>query len=322
MVQRVAPGTTRVGWIGTGVMGSSMCGHVLAAGYAVTVYNRSREKARPLVERGAREASSPRAVAEGADVVVTMVGYPRDVRAVTLGPEGTLAAARPGSVLVDMTTSEPALAREIAAEAQAQGVAAVDAPVSGGDVGAREARLSIMVGGDAAVVAALAPLFQAMGRTIVHQGPAGAGQHTKMVNQVLIATNMIGVCEALLYGHKAGLDLPTVLQSVGSGAAGSWSLSHLGPRIIAGDFDPGFFVEHFLKDMGIALAEARRMQLALPGLALAEQLYRAVAAQGHGRDGTQALMRALARLSATEWPGASPGAGDHRGWASGTRSRP
>lgn len=298
-----APGKTRVGWIGTGVMGSSMCGHLMAAGFTATVYNRTREKTKALVERGAKEADSPRAVAEASDVVFTIVGFPRDVREVTLGAQGTLAGAKPGSVLVDMTTSEPALAREIAEAAQAKGVHAVDAPVSGGDIGAREARLSIMIGGDAEVSNALLPLFQAMGKTIVHQGPAGAGQHTKMVNQILIATGMIGVCEALLYGYKAGLDLNTVLQSVGSGAAGSWSLNNLGPRMIAGNFDPGFFVEHFLKDMGIALAESRRMNLALPGLALAEQLYRAVEAQGHGRKGTHALLLALARLSNIDWEG-------------------
>ena len=301
MALQIAPGKTRIGWIGTGVMGSSMCGHLIAAGYAATVYNRSPEKTRTLVERGAVEARSPRAVAEASDVVFTIVGYPHDVRAVTLGPDGTLAGAGAGSVLVDMTTSEPALAREIDAAARAKGIHSVDAPVSGGDVGAKEARLSIMVGGDAEVVAALMPLFQAMGKTIVHQGPSGAGQHTKMVNQILIATNMIGVCEALLYGYKAGLDLNTVLQSVGSGAAGSWSLNNLGPRMIAGNFEPGFFVEHFLKDMGIALSEARRMHLALPGLALAEQLYRAVEAQGFGRKGTHALMLALARISNVEW---------------------
>ena len=200
-----------------------------------------------------------------------------------------------------MTTSEPALAIEIDQAARAKKVHAVDAPVSGGDVGAREARLSIMIGGEKEVVDALRPLFETMGKTIVHQGPAGAGQHTKMVNQVLIASNMIGVCEALLYGFKAGLDLNVVLQSVGSGAAGSWSLNNLGPRMIAGNFEPGFFVEHFLKDMGIALAESRRMKLSLPGLALAEQLYRAVAAQGYARKGTHALMLALASLSAVDW---------------------
>jgi 3-hydroxyisobutyrate dehydrogenase len=282
-------------------MGSSMCGHLLSAGYRVTVFNRTPEKTKPLIERGAIAASSPQEVAAASDVVFTIVGYPSDVREVTLGANGTLSGAKSGSVLVEMTTSEPALAREVFEAAKAKGVHAVDAPVSGGDVGAREARLSIMIGGAPDVVTALMPLFQTMGKTIVHQGPAGAGQHTKMVNQILIATNMIGVCEALLYGYKAGLDLTGVLQSVGSGAAGSWSLNNLGPRMIAGRFEPGFFVEHFLKDMGIALGEARRMRLSLPGLALAEQLYRAVEAQGHGRDGTHALMLALARLSATEW---------------------
>jgi len=306
MVIEIAPGKTKVGWIGTGVMGSSMCGHVLAAGFPVTTFNRTRSKAEPLLARGATYAASPRAVAEAADVVFTIVGMPADVRQVVLGPDGALAGAKSGAVLVDMTTSEPALAREIDAAARAKGVHAVDAPVSGGDVGAREARLSIMLGGEPGVVEALGPLFRAMGKTIVHQGPAGAGQHTKMVNQILIASNMIGVCEALLYATKAGLDPATVLESVGSGAAGSWSLNNLGPRIIKGDFAPGFFVEHFLKDMGIALAESRRMRLALPGLALAEQLYRAVEAQGLGRGGTQALMIALARLSATEWLGAPP----------------
>ncbi len=301
MALEFAPGKTRIGWIGTGVMGSSMCGHLIAAGYAATVFNRTPEKAKALVEKGAKLADSPRAVAAASDVVFTIVGYPQDVREVTLGPDGTLAAARPGTVLVDMTTSEPALAVEIDRAARAKGVHAVDAPVSGGDVGAREARLSIMIGGEKEVVEALRPLFEVMGKTIVYQGPAGAGQHTKMVNQVLIASNMIGVCEGLLYAYKAGLDLNVVLQSVGSGAAGSWSLNNLGPRIIAGNFEPGFFVEHFLKDMGIALAESRRMNLSLPGLALAEQLYRAVAAQGYARKGTQALMLALASLSNVDW---------------------
>jgi 3-hydroxyisobutyrate dehydrogenase len=301
MVLEFTPEKTRIGWIGTGVMGSSMCGHLMAAGYRATVFNRTAAKAQPLVEKGASLADSPRAVAEASDVVFAIVGFPRDVREVTLGEQGTLAGARPGTVLVDMTTSEPALAIEIDRAAKAKKVLAVDAPVSGGDVGAREARLSIMVGGEKAVVDALRPLFETMGKTIVHQGPSGAGQHTKMVNQILIASNMIGVCEALLYSFKAGLDLNVVLQSVGSGAAGSWSLNNLGPRMIAGNFEPGFFVEHFIKDMGIALAEARRMQLSLPGLALADQLYQAVAAQGYARKGTQALLLALADLSAIDW---------------------
>jgi 3-hydroxyisobutyrate dehydrogenase len=301
MALEFAPGKTRIGWIGTGVMGRSMCGHLIAAGYEATVYNRTAEKARPLVEQGAKLADSPRGVALQSDIVFTIVGYPRDVREVTLGANGTLAGAKPGTVLVDMTTSEPALAIEIDQAARAKQVHAVDAPVSGGDVGAREARLSIMIGGEKDVVDALKPLFETMGKTIVHQGPAGAGQHTKMVNQILIASNMIGVCEALLYAFKAGLDLNTVLQSVSSGAAGSWSLSNLAPRVIAGNFEPGFFVEHFLKDMAIALDESRRMKLSLPGLALAQQLYVAVEAQGYARKGTQALALALSRLSAVDW---------------------
>ncbi|HMC11925.1 MAG TPA: NAD(P)-dependent oxidoreductase, partial [Pirellulaceae bacterium] len=230
-----------------------------------------------------------------------IVGFPRDVREVFLGSDGALAGSKAGTILVDMTTSEPSLAVEIYSAAKAKGVYAVDAPVSGGDVGAKEARLSIMIGGDKEVVEALQPCWEAMGKTIIHQGGAGAGQHTKMVNQTLIATNMIGVCEALLYAYKAGLDLPTVLQSVAPGAAGSWSLSNLGPRIIANNFDPGFFVEHFIKDMGIALAEASRMGISLPGLALVHQLYVALKAQGHGRDGTHALELALARMSGIDW---------------------
>jgi 3-hydroxyisobutyrate dehydrogenase len=294
---KAEPGKTRVGWIGTGVMGRWMCQHLISKGYSATVFNRSRDKTQPLVELGAAYAGSPRAVAERSDVVFAIVGFPRDVREVFLGEQGALAGSRAGMIFVDMTTSEPSLAHEIYDAAKPRGVASVDAPVSGGDVGARNAALSIMVGGDADAVEAVRPLLECLGKTIVHQGPAGAGQHTKMVNQVLIATNMIGVCEALLYGYKAGLDLKTVLQSVGGGAAASWSLNNLGPRIIDRNFEPGFFVEHFIKDMGIALEEAKRMQLSLPGLALANQLYLAVQAQGWGRKGTQALMLALEHLS-------------------------
>jgi len=297
----VTPGKTRLGWIGTGVMGSSMCGHLLQKGFSVTVHNRTRGRAEGLLAKGARWADSPRAVAEASDVVFTIVGYPDDVRNVVLSEAGALEGSQRGTILVDMTTSQPSLAEEIAAVAWQRGVYSVDAPVSGGDVGAREARLSIMIGGDKQAVEALRPCWEAMGKTIVHQGGPGAGQHAKMVNQILIATNMIGVCEALLYGYRSGLNLETVMQSVMSGAAGSWSLSNLGPRIIQGNFAPGFLVEHFIKDMGIALAEARRMGLALPGLALAQQLYIALAAQGHGRDGTHALELALAGLSGIDW---------------------
>lgn len=298
---KIAPGSTRIGWIGTGVMGRSMAGHLLAKGYSVTVYNRSRDKAQDLIDRGANWAATPKEVAAKSDVVFAIVGFPKDVREVFLGKDGALAGAKEGTVLVDMTTSEPSLAKEIYQAAKAKGVYSVDAPVSGGDIGAREARLSIMIGGDKDVVDALQPCWETLGKTIIYQGEAGAGQHTKVVNQTLIATMMIGVCEGLLYAYKAGLDLNTVLQSVAPGAAGSWSLSNLGPRIIANNFDPGFYVEHFIKDMGIALDEANRMGLSLPGLALAKQLYVALKAQGHGRDGTQALMLALAELSGIDW---------------------
>lgn len=302
-MKKIAPDETKIGWIGTGVMGISMCGHLISKGYAATVYSRTKSKAQSLLDAGASWADSPKAVAEKSDLIFTIVGFPSDVREVILGDDGALAGCSEGNVLIDMTTSEPSLAEEIAEAGEAKGVHSVDAPVSGGDVGAREARLSIMVGGEKAVVDALMPCFEIMGKTIVHQGGPGAGQHTKMVNQTLIATNMIGVCEALLYGHRAGLDLPTVMQSVGPGAAGSWSLANLGPRIIENNFDPGFFVEHFIKDMGIALAEAKRMNLSLPGLALAHQLYIALAAQGHARDGTHALELALASMSGIDWKG-------------------
>jgi 3-hydroxyisobutyrate dehydrogenase len=290
-----------VGWIGTGVMGRSMCEHVLGAGHAVTVYSRTREKAESLIEQGATWADSPAGVAADAEVVFSIVGYPADVREVILGENGALAGAPSGAILVDMTTSEPSLAVEIADAARERGVEALDAPVSGGDVGARNGTLSIMAGGDASALGRVRPLLETMGKTIVHQGGPGAGQHTKMVNQILIASGMIGVCEALLYGYRAGLDLETVLESVAGGAAGSWSLSNYGPRMLSGDFAPGFVVEHFVKDMGIALDEAKRMKLSLPGLALAEQLYVALVAQGKGRKGTHSLILALAALSEVDW---------------------
>lgn len=300
-VPQIVAGKTRIGWIGTGVMGSSMCGHLINAGYSATVYSRTRKKAETLLEKGATWADSPAEVARNSDVIFSIVGFPSDVREVLLGENGALSGVRAGGVLVDMTTSQPSLAVEIYDAAKAKGVHSVDAPVSGGDIGARNAALSIMIGGDEETVTALNPLWEAMGKTIVYQGKPGAGQHTKMVNQVLIATGMIGVCEALLYGYKSGLDLPTVLKSVSSGAAGSWSLSNLGPRIIDNNFDPGFFVEHFIKDMGIALEESRRMGLSMPGLSLAQQLYLAVKAQGFGRNGTHALMLALSQMSGVDW---------------------
>jgi 3-hydroxyisobutyrate dehydrogenase len=289
--------TTRLGWIGTGVMGLSMCGHFLGKGYAVTVYNRTKSKAQPLLDRGAQWGDSPRAVAAQANVLFSMVGYPRDVREVYFGADGVLAGVKSGGVIVDMTTTEPSLSKEIYAAVKAKGVDAIDAPVSGGDVGARNAMLSIMVGGDAEAVERVRPLLEILGKTIIHQGGPGAGQHAKMCNQIVIAGTMIGVCESLLYGHRAGLNLETMLQSIRGGAAGCWSLDNLAPRILQRNFAPGFLVDHFIKDMEIALAEAKRMGLVLPGLKLVDELYRTLQTQGHGRDGTQALYLALEAMS-------------------------
>ncbi len=300
-LELAAPGKSRIGWIGTGVMGSSMCGHLLAAGYGVTVFNRTQAKAESLLQRGARWAETPKQVAEASDIVFTIVGYPRDVRQVILGADGVLEGLRAGGIVVDMTTSEPQLAQEIAQRATERGIHAVDAPVTGGDIGARQATLSIMVGGAAEAVAAIMPCLERMGKTIVHHGGPGAGQHAKLANQIVIAGNMIGLCEGLLYAYRAGLDPEKFLQSVGSGSGSSWAVNNLGPRILKNNFDPGFFVEHFIKDMAIALDESRRMGLSLPGLALVEQMYRAVQAQGHGRCGTHALMLALASLSKIDW---------------------
>ena len=289
---------TRVGWIGTGVMGLSMCGHIINAGYRTTVFNRTKARAQPLLDRGAAWAASPKEVAAQSDVVFTMVGFPQDVRDVYLSPSGVLSAARKQTVFVDMTTTEPSLAREIYDAAKAPGAHAVDAPVSGGDVGARNQALSIMIGGDAEIVDGVMPLLRVLGKNILHQGGPGAGQHTKMCNQIVIAGTMIGVCESLVYGHRAGLKLETMLQSIRSGAAACWTLDNLAPRVLNRNFDPGFFVDHFVKDMGIALDEAKRMRLALPGLALVHQLYVALQAQGDGRRGTHALTLALERMSA------------------------
>ena len=266
----VSPDRTRIGWVGTGVMGAAMCGRLLDAGYALTVFNRTRAKSEPLLERGATYADNPREVAAASDVTVTMVGFPDDVRDVVLGDKGTLSGAAAGSVLVDMTTSEPRLAEGIAAAAAVKEVRSLDAPVSGGDVGARNGTLSIMVGGDRAAFDRLAPLWDVLGKTVVHQGGAGAGQHTKMVNQTLIASNMIGVCEAMVYAVKSGLDPETVLKSVSGGAAGSWSLTNLAPRMLSGDFAPGFYVEHFLKDLSIALAAAERDETVPAGVGARE----------------------------------------------------
>lgn len=288
---------SHIALIGTGVMGASMARRLMAAGHALTVANRSPERARPLVDAGAALADSPAAAAAGADVVLTIVGMPEDVRAVYFGAgdggPGILDAARPGALLVDMTTSRPSLAREIHAAAVARGLAALDAPVSGGDVGARDGTLSIMVGGDPAAFERARPVLEVLGRTILRQGAAGAGQHAKLANQVAIAGTMVGVMEALLYARRAGLDPTTVLASIGAGAAGSWTLSNLYPRAVAGDLAPGFAVKHFVKDLRIARDEAADNGIALPGLALVLGLYERLAAEGGDGLGTQALVTVL-----------------------------
>lgn len=289
----------QIGWIGTGIMGQSMAGHLQAAGHELYVFNRTPSKAQPLLAKGAHWCDSPAAVAQHAEIVFTMVSLPSDVAATYLGAQGLLAAQGVCRIVVDMTTSQPALARQIASAAAEKCIASLDAPVSGGDIGARNATLAIMVGGDRAAFDEVLPLLQVLGKNIAYMGAAGAGQHTKMCNQVSIAGNMIGVCEALLYAARVGLDQQAVINIIGQGAAGSWSMNNLGPRIVKGDFNPGFMVEHFLKDMGIALQEASALNLALPGLALVHQLYVAVKALGHGRSGTHALMLALQRLNGT-----------------------
>lgn len=280
-----------VGFIGTGVMGGGMAMNLLRAGYPLTVYNRTRQKAEPLLKAGAVWAETPGRLAAQVDVVITMVGYPRDVQELYLGTDGILANARPGTLVIDMTTSKPSLAVRIAAEAAQRSIDALDAPVSGGDVGARDGTLSVMAGGKKEAYDRALPLFEAMGKTQVYQGGPGAGQHAKMCNQIAIAANIMGVCEALGYAEHAGLDPETMLRSVGGGAAASWQLAAYAPRILKGDYKPGFYVKHFIKDMRIALEEAHAMGMETPALALAESLYEKLSAQGMDNDGTQALFR-------------------------------
>lgn len=282
---------TIIGFVGTGVMGKSMAANLIKAGYKVTVYNRTKAKAQELIEMGATWKDMVAEVAKEANVIITMVGYPKDVREVYMGENGIIENAKTGSYLIDMTTSSPKLAKEIYEAAKAKGMYALDAPVSGGDVGAREARLSIMVGGDAKAFEEVKPIFEVMGKDIVLQGGAGAGQYTKMSNQIAIASNMMGVCEAMAYAKKAGLDPKVVLKSIESGAAGSWSLSNLAPRMLSGNFEPGFYIKHFIKDMRIALESAKEMGLKTPGLELALSIYEKLAEQGEENSGTQALFK-------------------------------
>ncbi len=288
---------TKIGFIGTGVMGVSMCGRMMEEGYSMTIYNRTKSKAESLIEKGAKWANSPAEVAAQSEIVFTIVGYPQDVEEVYFGENGIMSSAKPSSILIDMTTTKPSIAQRIYVVAKTKGISTIDAPVSGGDVGAKNGTLSIMIGGDKESVDTVMPLFKIMGTNMIYEGKAGAGQHTKMCNQITIAGTMIGVCESLLYAHKAGLDLDVMLQAISGGAARCWTLDNLAPRIVQRNFDPGFYVEHFIKDMEIALDEARMMDLSLPGLSLVHQLYKAVQAQGNGRLGTQALTLALEQMS-------------------------
>ncbi|XP_065851423.1 probable 3-hydroxyisobutyrate dehydrogenase-like 1, mitochondrial [Euphorbia lathyris] len=293
----VTPSNTRVGWIGTGVMGRSMCAHLIQAGYTLTVYNRTLSKAQPLIDIGARLAESPIDVASQSDVVFSIVGFPSDVRHVLLDPAiGALQGLRPGGVLVDMTTSDPSLASEISSAASAKSCYSIDAPVSGGDRGAKNGTLAIFTGGDKAAIDRLSPLFALMGK-VNYMGSPGKGQFAKLANQITIASTMVGLVEGIVYAYKAGLDVELYLNAISTGAAGSKSIDLYGSRILKRDFEAGFYVNHFVKDLGICLVECQKMGLALPGLALAQQLYLSLKAHGEGNLGTQALILSLERLN-------------------------
>lgn len=286
-----------IGWIGTGVMGLSMSGHLQNAGNSLHIYNRTKSKSATLLERGGKWHDSPVYVAASSEILFTMVGFPSDVEEIYFGESGVLSSEKRPRIVVDMTTSKPSLAKRIAEVSSRYGIDSLDAPVSGGDIGAKNATLAIMVGGNKEAFDAVLPLFRLMGNNVSYMGESGAGQHTKMCNQILVAGTMIGVCESLLYASKLGMDEAAIIDVIGKGAASSWAVNNLGPRIVKGDYDPGFIVEHFIKDMGIALDEAATAGFSLPGLALVRQLYIALKAQGHGRSGTQALILALKRLN-------------------------
>ncbi|MFJ8257043.1 NAD(P)-dependent oxidoreductase [Peribacillus asahii] len=280
-----------IGFIGTGVMGKSMAHHLLKAGYELYVYTRTKEKAEELLIQGAKWADTPKELAQHANVIITMIGYPKDVEDIYLGEQGLIVNGKPGTYMIDMTTSTPSLAERIASEAKKKGMAALDAPVSGGDIGARDAKLAIMVGGEEEDFKVVQPILEVMGNNVVYQGKAGSGQHTKMCNQITIASTMIGVTEAIVYAKKAGLDPDRVLQSISTGAASSWSLTNLVPRMVKEDFEPGFYIKHFIKDMTIALEEADKMGMDTPGLALSKSLYVQLAEAGEENSGTQALYK-------------------------------
>ncbi len=286
-----------IGFIGTGVMGKPMCLHIMNAGYKCVIYNRTKSKAEELIQKGAIWCSNPKEVAEKSDVIFTILGFPNDVKEVIMGPDGILEGTSSGNIIVDMTTSEPTLAAQIYHSSKKKGVFTIDAPVSGGDIGAKNGTLAIMCGGDNETYNHILPILNLMGTNVAYMGKAGAGQHTKMSNQILIASTMVGVVESLLYAHKAGNNLDEVIDVIGKGAASSWSINNLGRRIVKRNFDPGFFIKHFIKDMGIALMEAKRMNLSLPGLSLANQFYIAASAQGLENLGTQGLYRVFEAMN-------------------------
>ncbi|MEK5079465.1 NAD(P)-dependent oxidoreductase [Solibacillus sp. FSL W7-1436] len=281
----------KIGFIGTGVMGASIVKHLLNAGHVVTIYTRTKSKAADLIAAGAKWAETPAQASKEQDIVFTMVGYPKDVEEVYIGENGIFSAARQGTIVIDMTTSEPTLAKKLYEEASNRGLHSLDAPVSGGDIGAKNGTLSLMVGGDKEIFEEMQPIFELFGQNIIYQGVAGSGQHTKMCNQIAIASGMIGVCESMAYGLKAGLTMEEVLRSITAGAAGSWSLSNLAPRMLKGNLEPGFYIKHIIKDMKIALDETERMNLQLPGLTLAKSMYDQLLAEGYGDNGTQALIK-------------------------------
>lgn len=284
--------TTKIGFIGTGIMGGNMAAHIMGTNCTLYVYNRSKNRAKWLVERGAIWVDTPAEIAKKCDIVFTIVGYPQDVREIYMDEKrGLLRHARPGSIFVDMTTSTPSLAVEIDKMARTSECYALDAPVTGGDIGAQNGTLTIFAGGNKKIVKQIMPLLKAMGKNVVWMGEAGSGQHAKMCNQIAIASTMLGVCESIRYAQQSGLDVSSVIETISQGAAGSWSLTNYGPRILNGDFAPGFFIKHFIKDMKIALDEAKKMDLFFPGLELAEKLYEELDAGGMGEDGIQALYR-------------------------------
>jgi 3-hydroxyisobutyrate dehydrogenase len=290
----------KIGWIGTGLMGNPMAKHLLKAGYQLNVYNRTKEKAAELLGLGAFWMDTPADIAANSDVIITIIGFPKDVEECYFGEEGIFKKIKSGTILIDMTTTKPSIAIKISEEAEKVGAEFIDAPVSGGQVGAINGALSIMIGGKKEVVDSALPLFQVFGKNMVYQGKAGAGQHTKMCNQITIAGTMIGVCEGLIYGVKAGLDLNTMLESISKGAAACWTLDVLAPKMIKDDYSPGFSVDNFVKDLTIGLEEAEAMKLSLPGLALVKQLYISIQATGKGSSGTQALYLALKKLANME----------------------